>query len=437
MDLLSRISAHLNEASPASFDDESLARLTKLQYVGLLGTVGHPLYYYIWAHVFPQPYENIALRALCTLLFIPLLFSMRLKGKAWLLPYSFVAITIGLPFLFAYMYLMNGANLVWSESLLGSVIIVYHFGVIFATCSLLVGGTLAVLFYGLNEAPFALGAQAHLWEQGPILAFFVVVILIIKLDRRVLLEAKQRGMAAALASVAHELRTPLASIDSTLVGFERHLPAMLENPDTARAKAEQLYMALRRMRIEVRNVHVSIDLLLANSKDQVSIPRTNFDLSLAVGKAIAEYPFYFEHEREQIALALAPGLQVTGNEQMFRMVLNNLLKNALRSVARAGRGVITITVRGDTRGYALLEFCDTAEGIDPDVLPHIFDRFYTYPPGSGNGIGLSFCRSVLAQWHARISCESELGKQTCFTIAFPPPKRVMIAREIAEGSGVQ
>lgn len=423
MDLLSRIATHINEARPSSFDDESLARLTKLQYVGLLGVVGHPLYYFIWAHVFPQPYESLPLRALCIALFLPLVFSMRLKGKPWLLPYSFVAITIGLPFLFSYMYLMNGANLVWSESLLGSVIIVYHFGVVFATCSLLVGGALAGLFYSISHAPLTLEGQTHLGEQLPILAFFVIVILVIKLDRRVLLEAKQRGMAAALASVAHELRTPLASIESTLVGFERHLPGLLESPDTAAARAERLYEALRRMRIEVRNVHGSIDLLLANSRDQVSIPRSNFDLAEAVRRAVNDYPFYHEDEREQIRLSLAPGVIVNGNEQMFRMVLNNLLKNALRAIARAGRGVITIAVAPGERGRGTLEFTDTAEGIQREVLDRIFDRFYTYPPGSGNGIGLSFCRSVLAQWGATISCRSEFGSYTCFAIDFPPPRR--------------
>jgi two-component system CAI-1 autoinducer sensor kinase/phosphatase CqsS len=292
MDLLSRIATNINETAPSSFDDETLARLTKLQYVGLLGVVGHSLYYFIWAYVFPQPYESLPLRALCTALFVPLLFSMRLRGEAWLLPYSFVSITIGLPFLFSYMYLMNGANLVWSESLLGSVIIVYHFGFVFATCSLLVGGAMAGFFYSLtHSATLPLESQAHLGEQFPILVFFVVVILVIKLDRRVLMEAKQRGMASALASVAHELRTPLASIESTLVGFERHLPELVESPETASLLAERLYAALRRMRVEVRNVHGSIDLLLANSRDQISIPRTRFDLSEAVGKAIADYPF--------------------------------------------------------------------------------------------------------------------------------------------------
>jgi two-component system CAI-1 autoinducer sensor kinase/phosphatase CqsS len=290
-----------------------------------------------------------------------------------------------------------------------------------------VGGAMAGFCYSLTHAALTMESEAHLGEQFPILVFFVIVILVIKLDRRVLMEAKQRGMAAALASVAHELRTPLASIESTLVGFERHLPGLVESPETASIRAERLYAALRRMRVEVRNVHGSIDLLLANSRDQVSIPRVNFDLSDAVGKAIADYPFYYEEERRQIRLTLTPGVIVTGNEQLFRMVLNNLLKNALRAVARAGRGNITIAVEPGERGQPRLVFTDTAEGIDAEVLPRIFERFYTWPPGSGNGIGLSFCRSVLAQWGATIECQSELGEYTSFVINFPASRRFSAA----------
>lgn len=431
---MSMLLSRIRSAFHPSFSDESLARLAKLRYIGIIGTIGHPLYYFIWKHVLPQPYESLTLRALDTLLFIPLIFSTQLSGYAWLRPYSLVAITIGLPLTFVYLYLMNGANLVWSESLLGAVVIVFHFGAAFAALSILVGGGAALLFYMLTQPPFLPADQTHILEQIPILAFFAVVMLVIKLDREVLFDAKQRGMASALASVAHELRTPLASIQSTLAGFERHLPKLIASSPDGAASGERLMAAMQRMQVEVRTVHASIDLLLANSKDQNSIPRTNFDLSNAVRHAIADYPFYDHEPRNAIQLNLAAGLIVTGNEAMFRMVLNNLLKNALRAIARAGQGTISISAADSPRGGAVLTFGDTAEGIRPEVLRRIFERFYTYPTGSGNGIGLSFCREVLEQWGATIACQSEYGKHTIFTLTFPPPRPPSAAAVATEQS---
>lgn len=428
--LLSRIRSALHP----KFSDASLARLAKLRYLGIIGVLGHPLYYFIWKHVLPQPYESLTLRAVVTVLFIPLIFSPQLSGQAWLRPYSFFAITVGLPMTFVYLYLMNGANLVWSESLLGAVIILYHLGATFATLSMLIGGGCALLFYMLTQPTFLPQDQTHILEQIPILGFFAIVMFVIKLDREVLFDAKQRGMASALASVAHELRTPLASIQSTLAGFERHLPKLIAASPDAATSGERLMAAMHRMQVEVRTVHASIDLLLANSKDQNSIPRTNFDLSNAVRQAIADYPFYDHEPRNSIQLNLAAGLIVTGNEAMFRMVLNNLLKNALRAIARAGRGTISISATEGARGGAELQFGDTAEGIRPEVLRRIFERFYTYPSGSGNGIGLPFCRDVLEQWGATIACQSEYGKQTIFTLTFPPPRPPSVATVATEQS---
>ncbi len=431
---MSMLLSRLRSASPPSFSDASLARLAKLRYLGIIGVAGHPLYYFIWTHIFPQPYENLPLRALDTLLFIPLIFSTQLSGHAWLRPYSFVAITIGFPLTFVYLYLMNGGNLVWSESLLGAVIILFHLGATFAALSMLIGGGSALLFYLLTQPPFLPQDQAHILEQIPILGFFAIVMLIIKLDQDVLFDAKQRGMASALASVAHELRTPLASIQSTLAGFERHLPRLIESPQDSAAIGERLLAAMHRMQVEVRTVHASIDLLLANSKDKQSIPRTNFDLSNSVRQTLADYPFYEHEPRNTIQLSLASGIIVTGNEAMFRMVLNNLLKNALRAIARAGRGTIAIETTEGARGSAVLTFTDTAEGIRPEVLRRIFERFYTYPSDSGNGIGLAFCREVLEQWGAVIACQSEHGKHTIFTVTFPPPRPQAVAAVAAEPS---
>jgi two-component system CAI-1 autoinducer sensor kinase/phosphatase CqsS len=102
--------------SAALLDDESAARLRRVRFVGALGVIGHPLYFVIWSQVFPQPYENVWLRVICTLLFIPLLFANRLSQYRWLPAYALFAITVGLPFAFIFLYLENAGTMVWAES---------------------------------------------------------------------------------------------------------------------------------------------------------------------------------------------------------------------------------------------------------------------------------------------------------------------------------
>jgi two-component system CAI-1 autoinducer sensor kinase/phosphatase CqsS len=64
-------------------------------------------------------------------------------------------------------------------------------------------------------------------------------------------------------------------------------------------------------------------------------------------------------------------------------------------------------------------FRDTGCGIPAKELPHIFRRFYTYPPNAGTGIGLAFCRDTLEAWGAKITCRSEQDAYTEFAIQFP------------------
>ena len=91
-------------------DEETVVRLRRIQTVGALGVIGHPLYYVIWSHVFPQAYENLWLRLICTALFVPLLFASALSHKRWLPAYALFAITVGMPFAFIFFYQIGRAH---------------------------------------------------------------------------------------------------------------------------------------------------------------------------------------------------------------------------------------------------------------------------------------------------------------------------------------
>jgi len=404
-------------ARAALLDEESVARLRRIQLVGMLGVVGHPLYYVIWRYVFPQHYENLGLRLLCTALFIPLLFASRLSQHSWMSPYALFAITVGLPFAFVFFYLENAGALAWAESVLIAVVILYHFSTAFATISLISGTAAAVALFLLGGNSMAIIPWDAVLLQLPILAFVIAVLFVIKLDRQVLIEQKQRGMAAALATVAHELRTPLTSLAMTVDGIRARLPRMLPAEDP---QLPALLAAAERMRSDLAHVHNSIELLVANSKDPLSATKSLFDPCVAIQDAISRFPFDPGFAR-RVSIEPCENTLVLGNPQLFELVITNLTKNALEAIRRAGKGDIVIHCETGDDAIEVV-FRDTATGVPPQVLKRMFQPFFSYPAHRGTGIGLAFCRNVLRSWGASISCDSTEHEFTEFRIRFPRPE---------------
>jgi signal transduction histidine kinase len=142
-------------------------------------------------------------------------------------------------------------------------------------------------------------------------------------------------------------------------------------------------------------------------------------MSRCVLSAISTYPFR-EGERGRVRLEGAD-FDVRGSEVLVTYVLYNLLKNALHAIASARKGEIVIrTLPGDARNLLLVR--DTGSGIPPQVLPQIFEEFYSGKgAGRGTGMGLPFCRRVMRAFGGAISCRSELGEFTEMELSFPPP----------------
>lgn len=395
-------------------DEESVVRLRRIQMVGALGVIGHPLYFVIWSYVFPQAYENLWLRLICTALFVPLLFASALSHKRWLPTYALFAITVGMPFAFIFLYLENHGSLVWAESVIIAVVVLYHFSSAFATVALLSGAVGAFVMFvlaghSLNGIPWQ-----PLLLQLPIIAFVIAVLIVIKLDRQLLLEEKRRGMAVALATVAHELRTPLASLTMTAAGLKNRLPTVL---DAQSEQCEALLQAVARLQTDVAYVSNSIELLVANSKDPKSARQEAFDLNGSIRDSIARFPFEPAY-RDVVTIEECGHALVMGNAQLFELVITNLTKNALEAIKRAGKGQIRIRCETREDGVFIL-FRDTATGVSPLVLAKMFQPFFSYPADRGTGIGLAFCRDVLRSWGASIACRSVEFEFTEFELQFP------------------
>lgn len=389
---------------------------TRFMLLAWVGCIGLPLYYVVWTWWFPQEFESLALRLAGVALCLPAVCSRQPFPQQVMRVYIFVGVTYVLPFFFTFMYLMNHGAAVWTQSLLIALIVLFHFDTRWAICSYLAGTSLACLAFALAGDPAFLLSEA-VREQLPLYLFTMVVVSIAKVGRRVLAQEKLAGMAQGLAAVSHELRTPLVTIDANARGINRRLtkPGLPGEADW-HAMSE----AMARIQFEVRHMNHMIDLFLLSATAVNQQLEANEYVSMVdvVDSVIRRYPFVSGAQRASVSVNVRADFSFAGRHELSVVVVLNLLRNALKALHRAGKGRIRIVVDGARKTPRLL-FIDTGCGIAPSQLPLVFDRFYSYPPSSGSGIGLALCKEIMGAWQASIGvCSREHG-YTIFKLEFP------------------
>jgi two-component system CAI-1 autoinducer sensor kinase/phosphatase CqsS len=172
---------------------------------------------------------------------------------------------------------------------------------------------------------------------------------------------------------------------------------------------------------EVGYSNTIIDMLLVNTSDKPisDWEFETFSAAACIREAVARYPFNNSAEKKLITIDVAPDFSVRAPRLMIVHVLFNLIKNALHSVQRSGKGKVIITLHpGGSRNLICVE--DTGAGISASMQNQIFERFFTTIKfGQGAGIGLSFCKMVMAGIGGEIQCQSEEGAYTRFRLLFP------------------
>jgi two-component system, NtrC family, sensor kinase len=120
-----------------------------------------------------------------------------------------------------------------------------------------------------------------------------------------------------------------------------------------------------------------------------------------------------------VRLVLAEGLpHVCIDESKIQEVFVNLITNAVH--AMSPRCELSITTRlGDDKEYVAIDVGDKGRGIPPEVLPYIFDPFFSTKGVEGTGLGLSVSYSIIKNHRGRIQARSEVGVGTTFTIELP------------------
>lgn len=232
------------------------------------------------------------------------------------------------------------------------------------------------------------------------------------------------------ASVAHEMRTPLATIRLQAEALAQFLPELHKGYELAVANglcessfspgaAQKIADLSQAIRHQVDRSNAVIDMMLASARME-QIDTSTFGrhrASACVAEALETYPFA-RGERERVSVHVVEDFEFHGSSPLLVFVLFNLLKNSLYALKVAGKGEITLTLAAGTPVHTL-SFADTGTGIPATTLPKIFDTFFTTKNSAGAGIGLAFCRRVITSFGGRMRCESAEGQYTLFVMEFP------------------
>ena len=411
---------------------------------GLVCVVLMPVTTFIEQIVASPSFNTLAIRSTTGLLGIGLLYYKKLpwKIKKAFYIYWILLITFGLPFSFGTMLVLNAAHTPANASI--SPIWVYQYLVaLFFFVNLVHHGALATLLwiFATILAISPLMSMDNINYQAlkqsillPLPVYLTAVVIGSLMNRNVAMvqTEKLRAASAIGANLAHELRTPLASIGTMAKGVTNLLPTLTDAYRKAKdagisvqplreTQLQRLTDVLTSIRNEVEYSNTIIDMLLVNTADKSlsDVDKDTFSVREAAEEAVRRYPFNNDRERGLISIDIPEDFQINAPRLLVIHVLFNLMKNALHYVQKAGKGSITISAERDEHESRIIVH-DTGMGIPAAHLPHIFERFYTTThTGQGAGIGLSFCRLVMEAIGGRIECDSREGEYTTFTLRFP------------------
>jgi signal transduction histidine kinase len=226
-----------------------------------------------------------------------------------------------------------------------------------------------------------------------------------------------RSRRELVASVSHELRTPVAIVRS-------HLEAMLSRWETSLPPALQRDVEL----IDQETAHLQrlLDDLFTLSRAEVG----ELDLRLlptdvvAVARrcVAAAAPVLWQSSKVELVAdapdALPPAL---ADEMRLEQIIHNLLRNAARHTPPGG--IVAVSARAEPDAL-VLQVRDTGEGIAPQDLPHIWERFYRSETtrardSSGAGLGLALVKELTEAMNGTVQAASTPAHGSCFTIRLP------------------
>jgi signal transduction histidine kinase len=248
----------------------------------------------------------------------------------------------------------------------------------------------------------------------------------IEASQEQLLQAGKLAAVGQLVSgVAHEINNPLAIIAGQAQLLSRRLvdPDHVQRVDRIRASSMQAAKIVRELQTFVSPRPREVTLVdLRDVIARILVLRE--DALRVSGIALVR----------EIAASVA---LVRGDASQLEHVLLNLVLNAEQALAGRPEGRIAVRLQAH-EGRVRVAVADTGPGIPTDVLPRVFEPFFsTRPVGQGTGLGLSICYSIVQSHGGRLTADSRPGLGATFVVDLPAHDKAMVTRAAAAPPAVQ
>jgi len=219
---------------------------------------------------------------------------------------------------------------------------------------------------------------------------------------------KLAALGTLAAGVAHEVKNPLHALSLNL-----HL--LTQELEAPRPSREEIATYVGVLRAEIDRIHRIVENFLRFARP--SIPEVKpLDLNALVERVLSVVAFEAADRGVTVATEFDPRLEsVPGDEGQLAQVVLNLVINALQAMPAGG--ALTVGTRRQER-WAELTVRDTGEGIPAELVPQIFDPYFTTRP-AGVGLGLAIAHRIVEGHNGTIEVESRAGEGTLMLVRLP------------------
>jgi PAS domain S-box-containing protein len=229
-----------------------------------------------------------------------------------------------------------------------------------------------------------------------------------KLEQQIIQSERLAAMGQMIGGFAHELNNPLTSI----LGMCELLQEG-EAPESVRKQMVILQQQSRRAAEIVQN-------LMYFSRPPAP-GKTPIDLGELVQRTLHLHAYSLRKNNITVDFLKESSIpSVSGDSHQLMQVFLNLILNSEQAMREVrDRGTLRIRIEKQEKSVSVT-FQDDGPGIPPDILPNIFDPFYTTKrPGRGTGLGLSICKAILREHNGNVEAASGPGGGAVFTVTLP------------------
>ena len=227
------------------------------------------------------------------------------------------------------------------------------------------------------------------------------------------IERQENLRRQLMMDVAHEMRTPLTTMNGLLEGLIHHMI-----PESRRERSLELITNETQRLIRLVNENLDYEKIRS---DQIVLVKQNFDGAEALRNVVDQLQELASNKENELKYECPDNFTVYADYDRFIQILVNMTKNANQFTDKGH-----ILIKGwNEDNHAIVQIIDDGIGINEKEVEAIWERFYKADVSrkstkyGESGIGLAIVHSLMKSHHGTIQTESEVGKGTTFTLTFP------------------